>query len=227
MLYKITILLFSIIAFSSVCAGADNQPIVIGFDGKPDSDGVPKGWELKVKSGDAIFKILDENNQKIIYLKSADASFSFQKSISLNPREYPYLTWTWKAVKLPAGGDFRKSKTNDQALQVFVAFKGGDAFSYIWDTNAPEGSFGEESIGWPINIKIKVIAVKSGSSQLGQWVTINRNIYDDYKKFFGKEPPELKGIRVQANSQHTGATGEGYFNKIVFSSSEPPKEKNR
>lgn len=226
MFYKVIAVLFSIIVFSFVCEGSDKPAVVIGFDGKPDADGVPEGWELKVKSGDAIFKILDENNEKIIWLKSIDSSFSFQRSVSLVPKEYPYLAWTWKAVKLPDRGDFRKSKTNDQALQVFVAFKGGDSLSYVWDSTAPEGSFGEESVGWPININIKVVVVKSGSSQTGQWITISRNIYDDYKKFFGKEPPDIKGVRVQTNSQHTGTVGEGYFNKMVFSSL-PTKGKDK
>jgi len=41
--------------------------------------------------------------------------------------------------------------------------------------------------------------------------------YDDYRKLFNEEPPHVKGIRIQTNSQHTESIGEGYVGKIVFS----------
>ncbi|MCE5194158.1 MAG: DUF3047 domain-containing protein [Nitrospiraceae bacterium] len=190
--------------------------IPIDFKGKLDSKGVPEGWELKTKNGDALFKILNEDDEKIVHFTSIDSSFSFQRDISLNLKDYPCLVMKWKAVKLPTGGDVRKGKTDDQALQTLIAFKGGNILSYVWDTNAPEGFLKDDSIGFPLNLKIKILVVKSGASQIGQWLTITRNVYDDYKKFFGKEPPQIKGIRIQINSQNTGTAAESYFGSMIF-----------
>ena len=101
--------------------------------------------------------------------------------------------------------------TNDQGLQFFVAFEGKKILSYVWDTNAPEGTITEESVPWPVSLTIKVIVVKSGISDTGKWLTVRRNVYDDYRKFFNEEPLRVEGIRVQMNTQHTGGSAEGVF----------------
>lgn len=193
--------------------------IMIDFSGKPDTTGVPAGWELKVKEGNAEFKVITEDGEKVLYFRSVDTSFSFERPVVVNIDEYPYITWEWKAITLPPSGDFRKRETNDQALQILIAFNGRRILSYIWDTNAPEGSVMDESIGWPISLKIKVLAVKSGTAELGKWVTVTRNIYNDYKRLFEEEPPPVKGVRLQINTQYTGTTAESYFGKIFFKKS--------
>ncbi|MGQ9509607.1 MAG: DUF3047 domain-containing protein, partial [Thermodesulfobacteriota bacterium] len=83
----------------------------------------------------------------------------------------------------------------------------------------PEGSISDESIGWPINLKIKVITVKSGNSDINKWVSFTRNIVEDYKRLYKEEPPLIQGIRVQINSQHTGTIAETLFGKILLYSS--------
>jgi len=196
---------------------AHAQAIVFGFDGKIGGDGIAAPWELKEKSGDANVKIASDAGEKIVQLKCDDASFSLGREIKVNPKTYPYIVWQWKALKLPPKGDLRKGKTNDQALQLLVAFEGEKVLSYVWDSNAPEGSMSDESVAWPVSLKIKVIAVKSGAADAGKWFTMTRNVYEDYKKFFKEEPPPVKGIRVQTNCQHTESAGAGHFGKIVFS----------
>lgn len=119
-------------------------------------------------------------------------------------------------LKLPLGGDVRLKKKNDQAAQLLVAFKGRKIISYIWDTVAPEGSVSDESIGWPTNLKIKVITVKSGVSDLKNWVSFKRNIVEDYRSLFLEDPPLIEGVRVQINSQNTGTLAEVLFGKIVL-----------
>ncbi|MBI4824418.1 MAG: DUF3047 domain-containing protein [Nitrospirae bacterium] len=213
---KIVKIAFVLIAVFLSTDSFGEQTIVIGFDGNPDPKGVPSGWELKEKKGKADFKVLTEGEEKVIFMKSVVSSFSLQKDIKINLKEYPYLTFRWKVVKLPDGGDVRKGKTNDQALQTMIAFEEGKILSYIWDTTAPQGTVSEESVPWPISLQIKVLTLKSGTQELGQWVTITRNVYEDFNRLFGEEPPPIEGIRVQINSQHTRSTAESYFGKMLF-----------
>ncbi|MDI6744757.1 MAG: DUF3047 domain-containing protein [Thermodesulfovibrionales bacterium] len=188
---------------------ADTQSIIFDFDGRVNSEGVASTWELKEKSGAADVKIVSDSGEKVVQLKSDNASFSIEREVNVNIKNYPYLAWRWKASKLPPRGDVRSGKTNDQALQLLVAFEGRKILSYTWDSNAPEGTVTEESVAWPVSLKIKIITVKSGTADIGKWLTITRNVYDDYRKFFKEEPPHVKGIRIQTNSQHTESIGEG------------------
>jgi hypothetical protein len=199
-----------------ITCGYAEEKVEIFFGGTLDSNGVPQGWKLKEKTGEAEFKILEENGETIAYFKSVSASFSLEKPLNIDPKRYPYISWKWKVLRLPLGGDARLKGKNDQAAQLLIAFKGRKIISYIWDTVAPEGSISDESIGWPINLKIKVITVKSGASDLNKWVSFKRNIVEDYKRLFHEDPQVTEGVRVQINSQRTGTVAETLFGKIIL-----------
>ncbi len=205
-----------VITAPSFLFSAEKKPIRLDFEDTASREGVPGGWKLKKRSGRAEYRILKEKNEKILYFRGADASFSIEKKITINVKEYPYIKWKWKVLLLPEGGDVRHRRTNDQAAQIIVLFEKGRAISYIWDTTAPEGSVMEESVPWPFSIKIKVLVVKSGSRDINKWITIRRNIYEDYKRLFKEEPRLVKGVRIQINSQHTGTVGEALFGSITF-----------
>lgn len=211
---KRTIIILLALAAPPSYAGPDT--IAVGdFSGAPDKDGVPAGWTLKEKSGDADFEIVKEDGKSVLHMKSKDTSFSLNKEIPpIDLKDYPYLQWRWKVMELPKGGDFRKSSTDDQAAQILLAFSRSEVLVYLWDTTAPKGAM-EESPSPPL-IDIYAVAVESGPAELGKWVVETRNVYEDYKKLFGKEPPNLGGIRFQTNSQHTDSSAECYFGEAVF-----------
>ncbi len=169
-----------------------------------EKDGIATGWQVKVKDGKPLYGIVEDEGVKAFEMKSYNSSFSVQRKINVDIGEYPYISWRWKAIELPKGGDFRKSGKDDQAAQVFVAFPGHRSISYIWDTTAPVGSVGAFSI--PLVMNVKIIVVTSGEADIGKWVTVTRNVYDDYKRLYGENPPPAEGLRFQINSQHTKTT---------------------
>src|SRR5208283_3845821 len=187
----------------------DAPTLAVGFDGALEKNGLPESWELSVRAGTSDAGIVPESGRPILHIKCREASFSLERKLTVEPGDYPYISWAWKAVRLPLLGDVRKRGHNDQALQLLVAFEGGKILSYVWDTNAPEGTVADESIDLPFFITVKVIVVKSGTSDTGRWLNVSRNLYEDYKKMFGEEPRKVRGIRVQSNSQYTGDCGEG------------------
>jgi hypothetical protein len=207
----------SVLYLVLICAPlvqAGDSMVIADFSGPVGASGVPAGWELKEKSGKADFAVVKDGDLSAGRFRSANTSFSLQKEVKVDLKQYPLLTWKWKVVKLPAGGDFRKSKTDDQAAQLFVAFSKFKAIVYIWDTTAPAGLMQDTS---PVPfMTVKVVVLRSGPAELGKWVVETRNVYDDYKKLYGSEPPAVNGIRLQINSQHTGSSAESYFADVVF-----------
>lgn len=175
---------------------------------------LPAGWQLKEKSGKAEIAVVRDDGLAAVRFRSADTSFSLQKEVHVDLRQYPVLTWKWKVTKLPAGGDFRKSRTDDQAAQLFVAFSKTKAIVYIWDTTAPRGLM--ESTSPVPFITVKVVVLESGPARTGRWVTESRNVYEDYRKLFNTEPQSVNGMRLQINSQHTGTSAESYFADVEF-----------
>ncbi len=208
------ILLLIIVVFSGSIGAEDI--IKLDFSGPVNEDGVPGGWKLKERKGRAVFRVTEEEGSPVLYVKSERASFSFERRLNISPYTYPVIKWKWKVIKLPEGADLRQKDKNDQAAQVLVLFEGKKTISYVWDTSAPANTVTDESIGWPINIKIKVIVVRSGNKDLKKWVTIERNLLEDYRRLYGQEPGNIRGIRIQINTQHTGTTAEAAFSSIFF-----------
>jgi hypothetical protein len=176
--------------------------------------GIPPGWELKVKSGKAAFDVKRDGDIPALHLKSVASSFSMQGEVKVDLKKHPVLSWKWKVTQLPKDGDFRKSPTDDQAAQLFLAFTKTKAIVYIWDTTAPQGLM--ESTSPVPFMTVKIVVVRSGPAELGKWITETRNVYEDYKKLYGDEPTVLRGMRLQINSQHTGTTAESWFADVVF-----------
>jgi hypothetical protein len=193
---------------------AEDSVVIADFSRGLDAGGVPAGWQLNEKYGKADFAVTKDNDISTVRLRSANTSFSLQKKVNVDLRRFPVLSWKWKVAKLPEGGDCRKSKTDDQAAQLFVAFTKSKSIVYIWDTSAPQG-LTKDTTPVPL-MHVQVVVVQSGAARTRIWVTETRNVYEDYKKLFGEEPPPASGMRLQINSQHTGTSAESYFADVVF-----------
>lgn len=187
---------------------------IADFSSAIGSAGAPAGWQVKEKSGKADFAVLRDDGVAALRLRSAGTSFSLQKEVRVDLKRYPILTWKWKVTKLPAGADFRRSEADDQAAQLFLAFSKTRAIVYIWDTTAPQGTMGNAAA--PFFMSIKAVVVRSGATPTGSWITETRNVYDDYKKLFGEEPDDIRGVRLQINSQYTGTSAESWFADVSF-----------
>jgi hypothetical protein len=207
----------SVLYLVLICAPlveAGDSMIIADFSRPVGASGVPAGWELKEKNGKADFAVVKDGDIVAGRFRSANTSFSLQKEAQVDLKQFPLLTWKWKVTRLPAGGDFRKSKTDDQAAQLFVAFSKFKAIVYIWDTTAPAGLM-EKTSPAPF-MTVTVVVLRSGPAESGKWIVETRNVYDDFKKIFGSEPPAVNGIRLQINSQHTGNSAESYFADVLF-----------
>ncbi len=210
----ILIILFSI----PLSAKADKDRLIItNFSQGVDEKGVPLGWELKEKEGSPTFRLEKEEDAYVLHFISKNSSFGLTKEIDVDIKEYPYLNFRWKVKELPSNGDFRKKETDDQAAQIYVVF-GRFKFlakivGYLWETTAPKLITGIS----PVWNKTRLIVLESGPEKIGKWVWEKRNIYDDYKLLYDKEPPKTNLISIYINSQHTKSRAESYFGEIYFS----------
>jgi hypothetical protein len=182
--------------------------------------GIPPGWQGQ-KWGDPRydFTVVEDGAGKALHLKSADDSSSISKEIKVDVKQYPILEWTWKVVVLPPRGHARKADTDDEAAQLYVTFPRfpttlrSRIIGYIWDSTEPAGaSFQSAKVG-----TVHFIVVRSGSADLGKWITESRNVLEDYKKIYGETPGEPVGaITLSINSQNTGSRAESFFGNILF-----------
>jgi hypothetical protein len=182
--------------------------------------GIPEGWELIKKTGEPQIKVEQSGDNAYVHFLSNNSSFGLKKEMNFSIKDYPYLNWKWKVNRLPGKGDFLKKETDDQAAQIYTLFPrfpaklNTEVVGYLWESNPKNKGMEGESPAWP---KSKVIVLQAGPEKLNQWVQEKRNVYEDYKKLFKKEPPETGGITIYINTQHTQGRAESFFDHIYFS----------
>jgi hypothetical protein len=87
------------------------------------------------------------------------------------------------------------------------------AINYIWESKAPVGTM----VPNPYTDRVMMFVVESGSAKLHQWVNEERNVYEDYKKAFGEEPPMISGVAIMTDTDNTGESAIAYYGNILFS----------
>ncbi len=183
-------------------------------------DGAPEGWELETKEGEPNLQVKKEGDGAFVRFKSDKSSFGIRKEFDLDIKEFPYLNWKWKAVQLPEKGDFHKKDSDDQAAQVYVIFPrfpaklNSEFVCYYWESNPKNKGLEGPSVAWS---KARIIVLEAGKEKLNQWVTEKRNVYEDYKRLFKKDPPKAGGVAFYINSQHTQSSAESFLGDIYFS----------
>ena len=85
-----------------------------------------------------------------------------------------------------------------------------ETLEYVWDETAPKGTVKTS----PYFNKIKLIVAESGKKDLGRWVQEERNIYEDYKKAFGKEPGRVGAIAIMTDTDNTQSSAEASYKEI-------------
>lgn len=181
--------------------------------------GTPPGWELKAFVGRGHVEVVRDGARAVLRLTSEQTSFALYRDVALDVKDFPLLTWAWKVVKLPTGGDIRERASDDQAAQVYVIFPrwphprvNSDVVGYIWDSRAPVGL----RVTSPQSPNVKLVVLQSGAERLGRWVREERNVYQDYLEMFGREPPRAGKIAIMIDSNDTGSQAEAFVDELVF-----------
>jgi len=61
-----------------------------------------------------------------------------------------------------------------------------------------------------------MFVVQGGSGKLRQWLTEERNVYEDYKNAFGEEPTMISGVAIMTDTDNTRESAVAWYGDIVF-----------
>ncbi len=188
-------------------------------------------WRLENETGDAekaredgvdVFRwvVRSEGANKYLHIRDEyrpgpTVSLFFQTDKSgWKLSEHPILSWRWRVNEIPPGADERFTETNDTPASVAVVYGTKFPFTpivirWVWSASLPVGAVAYR----PGRGRPYVIVLGSGSEGLGEWVTVERNLVDDYRAIFGKEPPEKpKAIQISTDANRTqGAASDADY----------------
>ena len=203
-------------------ADAESRIRVRVSDRKPPrlpAEGVPTGWTAKEFVGHASVELVRDEARLALRLRSERSSFALYRDVVVDLNEFPFLSWSWKVIRLPAEGDVRERAADDQAAQVYVIFprwpapvRNSDVVGYVWDSRAPVGTRVTSTKAG----NVKIIVVASGRSQVATWRLEQRDVAKDYAVLFGRQPPRVGQVAVMIDTNDTKGVAEALIGDMVF-----------
>ncbi|HTO13918.1 MAG TPA: DUF3047 domain-containing protein, partial [Candidatus Binatia bacterium] len=183
--------------------------------------GIPDGWKgQNWGSPKYDFTIVADDGRKALQLKSVNEGSTVSRDIKgkVSLKETPILEWSWKVTVLPKGGDSCRKATDDQAAQIFVVWPRfpeavrSRIIGYVWDSSEPVGKICKsEKTG-----TVTYIVLRSGTAELGKWVTERRNVAEDFRKVYEDNPDDPAALSIAIDSNDTNSTSESFMGPIFF-----------
>ena len=203
-------------------------------------DILPAGWKplvfKKIKKH-TLYKLVKDGDITVVKAISHASASGLTRQITLNPREYPIINWRWKVENILEKGDVHSKKGDDYPARIYITFEyeasrlslperakyqamkliygqypPHGAINYIWESRAPIGTI----VPNPYTSRVMMIVVESGAEKLHQWVDEEHDVYEDYKKAFGEEPPLISGVAIMTDTDNTGESATAYYGDIQF-----------
>ncbi|MGA7104383.1 MAG: DUF3047 domain-containing protein [Candidatus Deferrimicrobiaceae bacterium] len=212
----VAVLVFTLLLFSPQVSG---ENLVLGNF----SAGDLTGWNPKIFKGETSYTLVSDGDRRVLKAHSRAAASGLYKEVTLNPRKFPVLRWSWKIGGTIRNGNERTKEGDDYAARVYLVFPRTlfwrtKAINYIWANTLPKG----ESLPNAFTANAMMIAVESGDENAGSWVTEERNVYEDYRRLFGEEPPEIGAVALMTDTDNTGGEATAYYGDITLGSLSSP-----
>ena len=153
------------------------------------------------------------------------------------------LMWWWKVAGILSRGDARKKQGDDYPARIYISFQTESSrlswweklqvqayeaiygvepplqtIAYIWANKLAPGQWVDN----PYTDRVKMLAVRSGSGQAGQWWQEQRNVLADYRQLFGEDPPPVASIAIMTDADNTGERMSSWYGEITAFASPGP-----
>jgi hypothetical protein len=183
------------------------------------------------------YTMLEDGGVKVL-AATANASMSgITHKVDIDPARTPIIEFRFRVDELPKGADIKTKAGDDFAARIYVMFDldintlsfadrtkirigrrlYGDvlpaaALNYVWDAKYPVG----EIIPNAYTDRVRAIVVESGAGKLGQWVSVRRNVAEDFKSAFGEPAPRIIGIAIATDADNTNSSARARYGDIRF-----------
>ena len=230
---------------SLVAGGACAQDAIEAgrFSALAANGGVPSGWvplTFRNVSAHTRYSLVSDGDVTVLKAESEKSASGLIRRFDdrkIELKDYPILKWRWKVGNLVKAADIATREGDDYPARVYVTFRYDPeraglgmrmqyglakslygeypphaGINYVWDGKAPVGTMRPNAY----TERAMMLVVESGAKRVGQWVEVERNVYEDYKRAFNEEPPPVSGIAVMTDTDQTGETARAWYGDIVL-----------
>lgn len=180
------------------------------------STGDLTGWSDKKFKGKTSYSLVQDGDKTVLKAHSVKAASGLIKKMTVDAKKFPMLRWSWKIDNLITKEDIKKKEGDDFPARIYVVFPRSfwrmRAITYAWASKAPK----ESTHPSPYTSNAMIIIVESGPEKVGQWVKEERNIFEDYRRIFGEDPPEIGAVALMTDTDDTQEEVTAYYGDIYL-----------
>ena len=204
--------LFMAILLSCNFAVAQEKLLVDNFE-----NGLSPSWTIRSFQGDTLYSIVSDNGGQVLQATSSRAASGLTFDREFDVFKYPILSWRWKIENIIERGDASKKSTDDYAARIYVTFPHWyypktTSINYIWANQLAKGEIQPNAY----TTSSMMFAVESGKEKVGQWIEVQRNLVDDYRQAFGKNPPRNAVLSIMTDTDNTGSSTRAWYDDIYL-----------
>ncbi len=177
------------------------------------------GWEEKSFAGNTQYKLVQVNDQTVLRAQTSATASGMFHEIDVDLNKTPYLNWSWRIDNIYQGNNEHSKNGDDYPARIYVIVSGGlffwktRAINYVWSSNQPVGTNWKNAYTG----NARMLAVRTGADETGQWQTQKQNIREDLKQLFGEDISEINAIAIMTDSDNTQQRATAYYGDLFFS----------
>ncbi len=215
-------------------------PMVTPFSAARAGTTLPAGWEhfrLGPLKTPTVYRFVEDQGVVVLQAHAEAAASGLLAPVRFDINTSPILHWRWKIANLIEGADNAVASREDSPVRIILNFDGDRSrmsladrassalakrvtgrelpyaeLMYIWSNRAPVGTV----IANPHTHRVEMVVASSGPANVGQWVTVRRNVVDDFRRAFNEAPGLLFEVGVLTDTDNTGTTVDAWYGDIRF-----------
>jgi len=198
------------------------------------------GWEpFAVLRGNVPtdYRLVERDGGVVLRAESSEGGSGLIRRIHFDPRRHPIIEFSWRVPLDSARGGANGPSRASPPVRISLAFDGDPAkldfddrtklrlakaltvnglpfasLLYVWMNNHPA----DATYPSPHTERVRYVVVESGEQRAGRWITVRRNILEDYRRAFGEEPGNVVAIGLMTDFGDNGAPRRAYYGDITF-----------
>lgn len=183
------------------------------------------------------YRLVQLGGSVALQAEADEGGTGLYRKIKIAPDRYPIVEWRWRVPRPPGGPPMSVVSKSSPVVRLSLAFDGDPSkldfddraklrlaklltvhglpyatLLYVWMYKVPVGTV----LNSPHTDRVRMIVVENGEQRLGEWVSVQRNVIEDYRRAFGEEPGDIVAVGLMTDVGDDGSPRKAYYGDITF-----------
>lgn len=183
------------------------------------------------------YRLVEQDGVVVIQADSPEGGSGLTRKLHIDPHRYPIIEWRWRVPRDSGRGGADGPSRDSPPVRLSLAFDGDVAkldfddraklrmakaltvnglpfasLLYVWLNQNPVDTLYSS----PHTERVRYIVVESGEQRLDQWVSVTRNVLEDYRRAFDEEPGHIVAVGIMTDFGDNNAPRRAFYGDITF-----------